>query len=84
MKTLLTNLIEQLKATTGAVRAAIAGALALIIGVASFAAYRASNPHFELLHGNLDATEAAQMTAALAGANVRAPRFSPRRAAPGR
>lgn len=71
MKQLLQNLLEQARASSAGVRIAVGVALALFVGFAGFTAYRASNPHYEVLYGNLDANDAAQMTSALAGANIR-------------
>ena len=71
MKSLLENLLQIVAATSNSVRVTIGIALLGLIGVAGYSGYRASNPHFEVLYGNLDANAASQMTSALAAANIR-------------
>lgn len=71
MKSLLENLTQALAATSNSVRILIGLALLAIVGVGGYSGYRASNPHFEVLYGGLDANTASQMAAALAGANIR-------------
>lgn len=71
MKSLLDNLTNLIANTSHSVRVTVGIAVLAILGAAGYSGYRASNPHFELLYGNLDPSTATQMSAALAAANVR-------------
>ena len=71
MKSLLQSLGQAIAATSYSVKVTIGIALLAILGLAGYSGYRASNPHYEMLFGNLDANTASQMTAALAAAGVR-------------
>ena len=71
MKSLLDNLGKVFAATSYSVRVTLGIAILAVLGAAGYSGFRASNPHYELLYGNLDANMASQMTNALAAAGVR-------------
>ncbi len=71
MKALFENL-KALFAQTGAgTRVVIGVALLAVLGVAGVSWYQGSTPHFVVLFSNLEPNEAARMTSALAGADIR-------------
>jgi len=71
MKSLLDNLTSIIAGTSHSVRVTIGIALLAMLGAAGYSGYRASNPHFEMLYGDLDTNTASKMGAALAAAGVR-------------
>jgi flagellar biosynthesis/type III secretory pathway M-ring protein FliF/YscJ len=77
MKDILQTLWSLMKGTNGPTRVVLCSAFALALAMAGYSAFRASNPSFVLLYGDLDESQLSAVQSAIAKGGIRFRTSSP-------